>query len=139
MILEELLRLRLLSLIIRRKFARSAGTFCRIVTHDQRGTVVQLPSGSFKTVDSKCRAGIGIVAGAGREEKPLLKAGKHYHLMQARNKLWPVGKGVNMNPVDHPFGGGGHPHTGKPKTVSRNAPPGRKIGSIAARRTGMQR
>ncbi len=121
------------------KFARSGGTFCRIVTHDQRGTVVQLPSGTFKTVDSKCRAAVGIVAGSGRHEKPFMKAGPHFHAMSARNRLWPVVKGVNMNPVDHPFGGGGHPHTGKPKTVARSAPPGRKIGSIAARRTGKQR
>ncbi len=119
--------------------SRTAGTFCRIVTHDQKGTVIQLPSGSLKTVNSGCLATVGIVAGGGREEKPMLKAGKHHHLMKARNKLWPVVKGVNMNPVDHPFGGGGHPHTGKPKTVSRHAPPGRKIGSIAARRTGKQR
>jgi large subunit ribosomal protein L2 len=44
-----------------------------------------------------------------------------------------------MNSVDHPFGGGKHQHTGKPKTVGRNAPPGRKVGSIAARRTGAKR
>src|SRR3989344_7478230 len=121
------------------KFARGAGTFCRIVTHDARGTIVQLPSGAFKTINSKCRAGIGVVAGSGRHEKPFMKAGTHYYAMRARNKLWPVVKGVNMNPVDHPFGGGGHPHTGKPKTVARSAPPGRKIGSVAARRTGVQR
>jgi len=121
------------------KISRAAGTFCRIVTHDLKGTVIQLPSGSLKTINSGCFATVGIVAGAGREEKPMLKAGKHHHLMKARNKLWPVVKGVNMNPVDHPFGGGGHPHIGKPKTVSRHAPPGRKIGSIAARRTGKKR
>ncbi len=119
--------------------SRTAGTFCRIVTHDQKGTVLQLPSGNLKTLNSGCLATVGIVAGGGREEKPMLKAGKHHHLMKARNRLWPVVKGVNMNPVDHPFGGGGHPHTGKPKTVSRHAPPGRKIGSIAARRTGKKR
>jgi large subunit ribosomal protein L2 len=44
-----------------------------------------------------------------------------------------------MNPRDHPFGGGAWKHPGKPITVSRNAPPGRKVGLIAARRTGMKR
>jgi len=47
-----------------------------------------------------------------------------------------VVRGVAMNAVDHPFGGGGRQHPGRPKTVSRNTPPGRKVGSIAARRTG---
>jgi large subunit ribosomal protein L2 len=41
-----------------------------------------------------------------------------------------------MNVIDHPFGGGNRKHPGKPTTVSRNAPPGRKVGHIAARRTG---
>jgi len=38
---------------------------------------------------------------------------------------------VAMNPVDHPHGGGSHPHVGKPSTVSRNAPPGRKVGRLS--------
>jgi len=44
-----------------------------------------------------------------------------------------------MNPVDHPFGGGSHQHVGKPKTVARNSPPGKKVGSFAARRTGRRK
>jgi len=44
-----------------------------------------------------------------------------------------------FQPVDHPFGGGNHQHIGKPSTVSRYAPPGRKVGLIAARRTGRVR
>lgn len=121
------------------KFARAAGTFIRVITHDVKGTIVQLPSGVFKTLNNKCRAVIGIVAGGGRQEKPLVKAGRLFHALRAKGRVYPRVKGVNMNPVDHPFGGGAHPHIGKPKTVSRNAPPGRKIGSIAARRTGMKR
>jgi large subunit ribosomal protein L2 len=42
-----------------------------------------------------------------------------------------------MNAVDHPFGGGGRQHPGRPKTVGRHTSPGRKVGSIAARRTGI--
>jgi ribosomal protein L2 len=41
-----------------------------------------------------------------------------------------------MNAVSHPHGGGGHQHVGKPYTVKRGASPGRKVGSIAASRTG---
>ena len=44
-----------------------------------------------------------------------------------------------INAVDHPFGGGRDKKPGKPKTVSRNAPPGRKVGSIAAKRTGKRK
>jgi large subunit ribosomal protein L8e len=44
-----------------------------------------------------------------------------------------------MNPVDHPHGGGNHQHVGHATTVSRYAPPGQKVGLIAARRTGLLR
>ena len=42
-------------------------------------------------------------------------------------------------PVEHPHGGGNHQHIGKPSTVRRNTPAGRKVGLIAARRTGRLR
>ena len=42
-------------------------------------------------------------------------------------------------PVDHPHGGGNHQHLGKPSTMRRDAPPGQKVGLIAARRTGIIR
>ena len=44
-----------------------------------------------------------------------------------------------MNPVEHPHGGGNHQHVGHPTTMARNAPPGQKVGLIAARRTGILR
>ena len=69
----------------------------------------------------------------------MLKAGKHYHAMKARNKLYPVTSGVAMNAVDHPFGSGRGRHVGKPKTPPKNAPPGRNVGLIRARRTGRKR
>ena len=86
-----------------------------------------------------CRATIGVVAGGGRKEKPFVKAGKKYHAMKAKAIKWPRVRGVAMNAVDHPFGGGRHQHTGKPTTVSRRMPPGRKVGHIAARRTGVRK
>ena len=53
--------------------------------------------------------------------------------------MFPKVRGVTMNPVDHPHGGGNHKHLGKPGTVSRYAVPGQKVGLIAARRTGLLR
>ena len=49
--------------------------------------------------------------------------------------FWPSVRGVAMNAVDHPFGGAQH-HAGKSKSTPRNAPPGRKVGAIASKRTG---
>ncbi|NXE42591.1 RL8 protein, partial [Ptilorrhoa leucosticta] len=81
----------------------------------------------------------GIVAGGGRIDKPILKAGRAYHKYKAKRNCWPRVRGVAMNPVEHPFGGGNHQHIGKPSTIRRDAPAGRKVGLIAARRTGRLR
>ncbi|HKL28868.1 MAG TPA: 50S ribosomal protein L2 [Natrialbaceae archaeon] len=118
------------------KFARASGTSADLITHDRDAAVVQLPSGEVKRLDPECRATVGVVAGGGRTEKPHVKAGKKYHKMKARGTKWPRVRGVAMNAVDHPFGGGGRQHPGQPKSVSRNAPPGRKVGDISSRRTG---
>lgn len=118
------------------KLVRAGGSNATVVSHDQKKTVVHLPSGSFKTLDSQCRATIGVAAGGGRKDKPFLKAGKKSHAYRTRGKQYPVVRGVAMCAVAHPHGGGGHQHVGKPSTVKRGAPPGRKVGSIAARRTG---
>ncbi len=117
-------------------FARATGVNATLVTHERDVTVVQLPSGQVRRLDPDCRATIGVVAGGGRTEKPFVKAGNKYHKMKARGTKWPNVRGVAMNAVDHPFGGGGRQHPGKPKSVSRDAPPGRKVGDIASRRTG---
>ena len=118
------------------KFARASGTSAQLVTHDRQVTVVQLPSGESKRLNPECRATIGVVAGGGRTEKPLVKAGNKHHKMRARGIKWPRVRGVAMNAVDHPFGGGGRQHPGQPKSISRDAPPGRKVGDIASKRTG---
>lgn len=118
------------------QFARSSGVCAILVAHDVGQTVVQLPSGEMKWLNPKCMATIGVVAGGGRLDKPLVKAGKSFFKYRSKPKNWPVVRGVAMNAVDHPFGGGGRQHPGRPKTVSRNTSPGRKVGSIAARRTG---
>uniref|UniRef100_A0A8D0L4H2 Large ribosomal subunit protein uL2 n=1 Tax=Sphenodon punctatus TaxID=8508 RepID=A0A8D0L4H2_SPHPU len=98
-----------------------------------------LPSGSKKVISSANRAVVGVVAGGGRIDKPILKAGRAYHKYKAKRNCWPRVRGVAMNPVEHPFGGGNHQHIGKPSTIRRDAPAGRKVGLIAARRTGRLR
>lgn len=70
---------------------------------------------------------IGLVAGGGRTDKPIMKAGRAFHKYAVKRNEWPVVSGVKMNPVDHPHGGGNHQHMGKPGTVSRYAPPGQKV------------
>ena len=118
------------------KFARASGVNATLMTHERNVTVVQLPSDEVKRLDPQCRATIGVVAGGGRTEKPMVKAGNKHHKMRARGTKWPNVRGVAMNAVDHPFGGGGRQHPGRPKSVSRDAAPGRKVGDIASRRTG---
>jgi len=120
------------------RFARSSGNYATIISHNpEEGiTRVRLPSGAKKIVSSKSRAMIGLVAGGGRIEKPLLKAGRAYFKYKAKRNRWPSVRGVAMNPVDHPHGGGNHQHIGHASTTSRNDPPGKKVGLIAARRTG---
>lgn len=119
-------------------FARTSGTYCLIVSQNPESnmTRIKLPSGQKKLICSDARATIGIVAGGGRIDKPLLKAGNAYFKAKAKRHIWPTVNGVKMNPVDHPFGGGKHEHVGTPSTRSRRLSPGAKIGLISARRSG---
>jgi len=125
----------------RGSLARASGNYATIIghNHDEGKTKIRLPSGAKKTISSTCRAMIGLVAGGGRIDKPVLKAGNAYHKYKAKRHSWPKVRGVAMNPVDHPHGGGNHQHIGHPATVRRGAPPGQKVGLIAARRTGRLR
>jgi len=123
----------------RGRIARASGASCMVVGHsdDQRKTRVRLPSGTRKTIPSTCRAIVGIVAGGGRMDKPVLKAGNNFHKYRVKRNSWPKVRGVAMNPVEHPHGGGNHQHVGHPTTSNRHAPAGAKVGLIAARRTGL--
>jgi len=122
-------------------FARASGNYATIVNHfpEDGKTRIKLPSGAKKILPAEARAMIGVVAGGGRIEKPVLKSGRNYHKYKANRNCWPKVRGVCMNPVDHPHGGGNHQHLGKASTVRRDAPPGQKCGLIAARRTGRLR
>jgi large subunit ribosomal protein L2 len=120
------------------KLCRSSGVFAEIVGRSGDKVIVRLSSKKTKELDTRCRATVGIPAAGGRIEKPWVKAGRHWYAMQARGKLYPRTKGVAMNPTDHPYGG----KSKRPrpsKTVSRWAPPGAKVGSIAARRVGKKK
>ena len=123
------------------EWVQTISLLSQIVSHnpDTKRTRVKLPSGSKKVLPSANRAMIGIVAGGGRTDKKLLKAGRAYHKYRVKRNCWPKVRGVAMNPVEHPHGGGNHQHIGKASTVSRDKTPGRKVGLIAARRTGLLR
>jgi large subunit ribosomal protein L8e len=122
----------------RGSLARASGASAIIIGHSEDGekTRVRLPSGVRKTILGNCRAMVGVIAGGQRTDKPLLKAANAYFKNKAKRNRWPVVRGVAMNPVDHPHGGGNQQHIGHPSTVSREAPPGQKVGLVAARRTG---
>ncbi|PVU92861.1 hypothetical protein BB559_003564 [Furculomyces boomerangus] len=125
----------------RGSLARTSGNYATIIghSHDEGKTRIKLPSGNKKVVFSSCRATIGIVAGGGRIDKPLLKAGRAFHKYRVKRNSWPKTRGVAMNPVDHPHGGGNHQHIGHASTVARDSSKGQKVGLIAARRTGLLR
>lgn len=118
------------------KFVKSSGGSARLVARTDAGVAVKLPSKRNKVFHPECRAIIGIVAGGGRVDKPFLKAGKKHHAMKARNKYYPSVSGSAMNAVAHPFGNKRSLRKSKAKPTSKNAPPGRKVGAIGARRTG---
>jgi large subunit ribosomal protein L8e len=118
----------------RGSLGRASGTYCIVVTHneDTGRTQIRLPSGMKKTVDNRVRAMVGLVAGGGRMDKPLLKAGAAYHKYRVKRNEWPKVRGVAMNPVEHPHGGGNHQHIGHASTCRRDAPPGSKARSLFA-------
>lgn len=115
-------------------YVRSAGGYAMVVSHSAGEVLVRFPSGTIKPFMEGCRATVGIVASGGMVEKPMLKAGTNYHKYKVRSVKYPRVRGKAMSPYAHPHGGGNHPTGGRP--VSRNAPPGQKVGIIASRRTG---
>ena len=121
------------------KFVRTSGTFARIVGKTQHGIEVKLPSKKTKLFNGDCRATIGTIAGGGRTEKPIVKAGNMVHKMKARNKLYPKIGGNSQNAVDHPFGKGRSAKKGRPTVAPKNSPPGANVGKMHPRRTGYRR
>jgi large subunit ribosomal protein L2 len=83
------------------KMARSAGTSVQLVAKEGRFATLRLPSGEMRLVEATCKGTIGVVGNAEHELVALGKAGRSRWL----NKR-PSVRGVAMNPVDHPLGGG---------------------------------
>ncbi len=121
------------------RLVRNAGGSAILFANTPQGSTIRLPSGRTTVLSPKCRASIGVISGGGRVEKPFLRAGPRFHLMRAKGKVYPRMRGIAMAVVYHPFGGGRHQHPGKSTSTSRNAPPGRKVGNIAPRKTGRKR
>ena len=121
------------------KLIKSAGSSALVFAHGTEGVTLKFPSGKFLIVNPKCRAMVGIIAGAGRKDKPFLKAGNRAKYMQAHGRLYPTVRGIAQAAVYHPHGGGRHQHIGRQSSVGRTTPPGRKVGIIAPRKTGRGR
>ncbi|MFX1316567.1 MAG: 50S ribosomal protein L2 [Promethearchaeota archaeon] len=118
------------------KFARASGVAAIIKNKSGNNVEVLFRSKKTKWINENCLATVGVVAGGGRTDKPFLKAGNKFHYKKAKAKKWPIVRGVAMVAASHPYGGGAKQSPHKPTTTSRNTPPGRKVGQIAARRTG---
>jgi large subunit ribosomal protein L2 len=121
------------------KLVRAAGGSAVLFSKGEGKAIVRLPSGKSIQISEDCRATVGEIAGGGRLEKPFLRAGPRHHAMRAQGRIYPRMRGIAMAVVYHPFGGGRHQHPGKSTSTSRNAPPGRKVGLIAPKKTGRKR
>ncbi|MFA7174670.1 MAG: 50S ribosomal protein L2 [Kiritimatiellia bacterium] len=93
------------------KMARSAGNSCQLMSRDGNYATLRLPSGEMRLVNIKCMATIGAISNADWNKVQFGKAGRKRWL-----GIRPTVRGVAMNPIDHPMGGGegrtsggGHP------------------------------
>ncbi|MCI4346422.1 MAG: 50S ribosomal protein L2 [Thermoplasmata archaeon] len=116
------------------RLVRAAGTSALVVAHAGREVTVELPSGHVKTFLAACRAQVGAVGGGGRLERPVVKAGKKVNMTRSLARAAFKVRGVAMNPVNHPFGGGAHQHVGRPSSVSSGTWPGAKVGRFGKKR-----
>jgi len=83
------------------QMARSAGSYAQLMAKEGREALLRLPSGELRKVKNNCRATIGQVGNLEHEQINIGKAGKSRH-----RGIRPTVRGVVMNPVDHPHGGG---------------------------------
>lgn len=91
------------------ELVRSAGLSCQILAKEGKFAHVKLPSGEIRLIDLRCRATIGRVSNALHSSTCRGKAGKTRH-----RGIRPHVRGVAMNPIDHPLGGGeGRSHGGR--------------------------
>jgi large subunit ribosomal protein L2 len=83
------------------QMARSAGTYVQLIGRDQSYSILRLASGEVRMVRSECMATIGAVSNSDQQNIKLGKAGRSRWLGRR-----PHVRGVAMNPIDHPHGGG---------------------------------
>jgi large subunit ribosomal protein L2 len=124
------------------RLIRTSGNSAVLTKKSGGKVAVLLPSKKEVFFDGKCRATLGVVAGQGRLEKPIIKAGRKYKMMRMKGKLWPRTSAVKMNVIDHPFGSGRGKtlsHGKKGKIPKLHAPPGAKVGSLRPKRTGRRK
>lgn len=96
------------------QLARSAGNFAQLMAKEGKWAQLRLPSGEIRMVSMDCKATIGQVGNLDHENISLGKAGRKRHM-----GFRPTVRGVVMNPVDHPHGGGeGKSPIGLPGPVS---------------------
>ena len=105
-----------------------------MVAREGRHATLRLRSGEMRKVLSECRATLGEVSNSEHNLRSLGKAGA-----SRWRGIRPTVRGVAMNPVDHPHGGGNHQAVHGPSSVARGTPPGAKVGNIAPSRTGRGR
>lgn len=120
------------------KLVRAPGSYAVVSAREGDIVYVKMPSRKTLPLQATCRAQIGIACAGGRLDKPMLKAGVNFYKKHAQNRKWPVNRGVHMSAYSHPFGGKQH-HKGRGSATSRGAPPGRKVGHIAAKSTGRRK
>lgn len=83
------------------QMARSAGTFCQLMAKEGSYALLRLPSGELRRVLIDCVATIGQVSNLDHENQSIGKAGRSRWLGRR-----PHNRGISMNPIDHPHGGG---------------------------------
>lgn len=118
------------------RIVKAGGSYATVVGQVKNMTKVLLPSKKEKLINNSCRAIVGEIGGAGRLEKPFLKAGLKAMYKAKANKLFPVVSGVAMSAFDHPHGGTRSLRKGRPTIAPKNAPPGRKVGMLRPKHTG---
>jgi len=120
------------------KFVKTGGTSAEISKFIGQRIFLRMPSKQEKEFEGECRAIVGTIAGHGRLDKPIVKAGKNFYIKKLKQRLWPRTSAIKVNALDHPFGSGRGKNP-KPKIAKRNAPAGARVGTIRPRRTGYRK
>ena len=119
------------------RLGRAAGSAIQVVAKEGEMVSLRLPSSEVRMVRAECRATVGALSNAEHQNVKLGKAGRKRHMGQR-----PQTRGVAMNPVDHPHGGGeahhtpgGHPETpwGKPTLGYRTRKKGKRSDALIVR------